>query len=109
MAELGNPEVRGELLNECLVDNGRLIGTRYRNATSVTTRTVDRDEFLDLGSRLLLGAERVDFSARYPYPQFRRSDGTIIGIRYSLGHDVTIDILEGDEVLVPSKTKIHFQ
>lgn len=109
LSELGNPAVRGELLHECLLENGRLIGSRYKNANDPTTRTVDRETFLDLGSRLLAGAERVVFNSSYRHPQFLRSDGTVIGIRYSSDWDITYDVLRGDGRTIEQGTKIHFR
>lgn len=108
LTELADPAVRGEALHECLMENGEWVGRRYRNANDVTTRTVDREAFWEIGSRLLAGSVRTVWRDRYVWPQFLRRDGTVVGIRYSTDSDLTIDILRGDELLIPKKTKIHF-
>ncbi|NLH79535.1 MAG: hypothetical protein GX458_01650, partial [Phyllobacteriaceae bacterium] len=108
LAELADPDVRGEALHECLTENGQLIGTRFRNSDG-TIRTVDRETFLDVGARLLQGAVRTDYNSNYAHPQFLRSDGTVIGIRMSPKSDVTIEVLRGDGISIEQNTKIHFR
>jgi hypothetical protein len=109
LGELGRQDVQGELLKQCLAPNGEPIGRQYRNANSPLVRTVDRETFLEVGSRLLAGAVRTEYNPRYPHPQFLRSDGTVIGVRHSLDSDVTFDVLLGDGAIVGRGFKVHFQ
>lgn len=107
LAELGEPEVRGELLHECLLENGRLIGWKFRNSNG-NIRTLESETFLDIGARLLVGATPVRYNLNYEYPQFLRRDGTVIGIRYSPKSDVTIEVLGAGDSLRFEKVKFHF-
>lgn len=107
LRELGDPDVRGEALQQCLMRDGALIGERFRNSDG-NIRTVDRETFLDIGARLLDGAKREVYNPNYPNPQFTRRDDTVIGIRHSPWSDVTIEVLHGDG-LIRRNTKIHFR
>lgn len=109
LAELADPDVRGEVLHACVMENGELIGRQFRNANDVTTRTVDRETFWELGSRLIAGAERIDRLPNYDGLRYLRWDGSVFGLRYSRKYDLTIDILGGDELLVVRGTKFHFR
>lgn len=97
------------MLHERVMKDGELLGRLFRNADDATLRTVDRETFWEIGSRLIAGAERIDRLSDYDGLAYRRLDGTIFGLRYSRKYDMTIDILQGDELFVDSKTKFHFR
>ena len=109
LAELGDPDVRGDVLHECVMKDGELIGRQFRNANDATTRTVDRETFWEIGSRLMAGSVRTTYRDKYAWPQFLRSDKTVFGLRYSTDSDLTIDILEGDNLFIERGMKIHFR
>ena len=108
LRELGDPDLRGEVLHQCMTTGPTSIGWRSRTTSDVSIRTVDRETFLDVGARLLVGAERTVYSTGYRFPQFLRRDGTVIGIRYSADSDVSIDVIRGDGAQIMNGFKIHF-
>lgn len=108
LRELGDPAVREVATRTCLMPNGNWVGVqnfKYKEGL----RTVSRGEFNDILGNLMGGSRPVPSRSSYRGLEFERNDGTVWGIRASKNSDVTIDILETTDPLIPAKTKVHFK
>jgi len=108
LKELGAPRVREELLGICIRPNGIWIGEQI-DTYKETTRTVSRDQFRELAGRLMTGAWPQSSRSGYRGQEFKRSDGTVFGLRWSIENDMTIDILESHDLFIRNGTKVHFK
>ena len=98
----GKPSSMGDIL----LPNGQPIG--YVNTGACPgIRTVTPDEFSQLQSQLLNGAQPTTTPSGYSGTWYQRSDGTVFGIRESSGSGTTIDVIRSNNPGLPSGFKVH--
>jgi hypothetical protein len=108
LRELGDPAIREVATRTCLMPNGDWVGfqnIKYKE----NLRTVSRIEFNEILGNLSSGSRSIPSRSNYRGLEFQRTDGTVWGVRASKNSDVTIDILETVDPLIPAKTKVHFK
>jgi hypothetical protein len=107
---LRNPKVlkpAEKTLEEILKPGGKELGIRAAKARK-GIRTLDKDEFDKLKSDLLDGAKDIESPRGYDGKAYRRPDGTEIGVRQSVEHGETLDVLKStDETILENGYKVH--
>jgi hypothetical protein len=107
-----NPENRavaedssGKPLRDILAPNGEPAGVRDPGAGK-NVRTVPPEEFEQIRTDLLSGAQLTRTPRDYPGVWRARPDGTVVGLRVSRG-GLAIDIIESSDKLLPRGFKVH--
>jgi filamentous hemagglutinin len=93
-------------MGDILLPNGQPVGYVNTGAGS-GIRTVTPDEFGQLQSQLLNGAQPTTTPSGYSGNWYQRSDGTVFGIRESSGSGTTIDVIRSNNPGLPSGFKVH--
>jgi filamentous hemagglutinin len=96
----------GLSMSDILLPNGQPVGYVSRGA-GAAIQTVSPSQFDGIQSALLDGAAPIATPSGYAGTWYQRSDGTIFGIRASLGSGATIDVIQSDNPNLPSGFKIH--
>lgn len=108
LRELGDPAIREVTTRTCLMPDGNWVGfqnIKYKE----NLRTVSRIEFNEILGNLSNGSRSTPSRDNYRGLEFQRTDGTVWGVRASKNSDITIDILETVDPLIPAKTKVHLK
>ena len=91
---------------DILLPNGQPVG--YVNTgAGAGIRTVAPDQFGQLQSQSLNGAQPTTTPSGYSGTWYQRSDGTVFGIRESSGSGTTIDVIRSNNPGLPSGFKVH--
>jgi hypothetical protein len=89
----------------CRVD-GRFIGSRAPGGNS-RVRTLNAEEFAKFLRNVTDGAVEIEGPLSYSGLWYRRTDGTIAGVRMSSRHGLTVDIVRSGSSRIPPKFKAH--
>lgn len=93
-------------MGDILLPNGQPVG--YVNTgAGPGIRTVTPDQFGQLQSQLLNGAQPTTTPSGYSGTWYQRSDGTVFGIRESSGSGTTIDVIRSNNPGLPPGFKVH--
>jgi hypothetical protein len=92
-------------LGDILAPEGKFVGERYKGADADTT-TVSSSKFEQLQNQLMQGAKPTT-QPTYEGSAFKRSDGTVFGLRNSENHGLTIDILESKSPQFLNGFRVH--
>ena len=71
------------------------------------TRTVTPGEFEEIRRELMGGTRRIEPDAGYNGVWYKRQDGLIFGLRLSADHGLTLDIIQGNDPVIPRGLRIH--
>ncbi|CCB65615.1 phage portal protein [Hyphomicrobium sp. 802] len=108
---LRNPKVlkpAEKTLEDLLKPGGKELGIRRGGATS-GIRTINRSDFEKLKADLLDGTTEVPARPAYTGKWFRRSDGSIVGVRTSEQHGETLEVIKSlDGSTLGNGYKVHF-
>lgn len=85
---------------------GRLVGERERGAGG-EVRTAPWDQLRELIDQIATGARAVATPAGYGGQWYRRFDGSVVGVRFSRQHGVTIDIVSSPGSPALTRLKVH--
>jgi hypothetical protein len=93
-------------LEDILKPGGNEVGYRNKGAGE-RIRTLDSTEFDRLQRELIEGAKEVAAPMGYVGKWYQRADGTIIGMRDSVGSGPTIEVIEGRSSGLKNGYKVH--
>jgi hypothetical protein len=91
---------------EVLRPGGQLIGARDLDVTARNVRILSPEEFEAVRTTLMANARRIDPGARYDGVWYDREDGTRFGLRLSVDHGLTLEVIKGGYYL-PANLKFH--
>jgi len=91
---------------EVLAPHGQFVGGRMPNVPE-TTRTLAPGQFEEIRFELMGGARRVEPGADYDGVWYRRQDGSVVGLRMSRDHGLTLEVIESNHPLVNQRFKVH--
>ena len=100
------PRPSEQPLEDILTPGGKELGFHHPGAKE-GVRTVTDEEFESLKSKLLDGAVETPAPEGYDGKWFKRSDGTIIGLRESEGSGMTLEVIEGRSSGLRNGYKVH--
>jgi hypothetical protein len=106
LQQLGRQEPEGRSLSDVLMPGGRPLGTR-ENGAGADAWTVRPSTFRDLLEAVSPGAQIVPSPAAYRGLWFRRPDGSIVGLRRSEKHGITLDIIQNNHPTIGNGYKVH--
>lgn len=86
--------------------NGEPVGYVYSRADK-DVRTVTPEQFDQLQSDLMTGAVPTEAPPSYGGTWYRRSDGTVFGVRTSRRNGATLDIIDGNDPRLGPNFKVH--
>ena len=95
-----------ESLQSCLMPEGQPVGWRERGARPAV-RTLAEADFSRLLERLTRDARNTPARADYRGLWYQRPDGTIVGIRMSEQHGLTIDVIDSGAANLLKGYKVH--
>jgi hypothetical protein len=92
-------------LHDVLAPGGKPIGVRSGGDSDV--RTVAPASFDRIRNDLLTGTQQTRADAGYNGVWFRRRDGSVIGLRLSEQHGLTLEVIESNHRSVGPNFKVH--
>jgi hypothetical protein len=90
---------------EVLAPRGELVGDRSRYERKI--RVVGPEEFESIRTELMGGARRIEPTAKYDGVWYKRDDGSIVGLRLSREHGLTLDVIESIRPSILNGIRIH--
>jgi hypothetical protein len=93
-----NPQTTAEVLRP----RGQFIGSG-----NSYVRTVSAEQFEMTRLTLMGGARQIESRDDYDGVLYRRQDGSILGLRLSRDHGLTLDILRSSDPVIPNSFRIH--
>ena len=106
LRELGQSEPQARPLVDVLQPGGQMIGRRKRGADP-KVRTVSRADFDALLEQLSVGTNPTQARPGYDGHWFARPDGSIFGVRRSVSHGITMDVIRSNNPKIPNSVKVH--
>ena len=103
---LQNVADKSKATSDILLPGGKEVGVREKGADD-GIGTVSKSEFDNLEGKLLDGAVQLPTQSGYSGTWYRRSDGSIFGLRTSSGSGETIDIKSSSDPRLHSGYKVH--
>ena len=91
---------------ELVRPSGEIVGYRQPGAGE-NVRTVTPAEFESLRLGLMRGSRLIEADREYDGVWYKRPDGSIFGLRLSRDHGLTLDIIEGNDPVIPHNLRIH--
>jgi hypothetical protein len=93
-------------LEDILQPGGKELGESLGRAGD-GVRTIDKESFEALRTKLLEGSKEVSSPDIYAGKWYQRTDGTIIGVRESVRSGTTLDVVEGANSGLRKGYKVH--
>jgi hypothetical protein len=106
LRELGAGEPVARLPETTLMPNGQFIGRRHERASG-NARTVSPSEFRDLLEAISPGATLVRSPSNYEGHWYQGTNGFIFGIRRSVDHGMTFDVIDHNHPALRNGFKVH--
>jgi hypothetical protein len=100
------PNVEGRPMEEIVAPGGQRVGYVVPGARA-DVRTVWPGEFVNIRNQLMYGAWPIATPRNFNGLWFERSDGTQFGLRWSVKHGPTIEIIRSDSPLIRRGLKVH--
>jgi hypothetical protein len=93
-----SPQTNAEVLRP----RGQFIGSGNSEV-----RTVSSEQFETVRLTLMNGARQIEPRIDYDGVRYQRQDGSIMGLRLSLDHGLTLDILHSTDPVIPNGFRVH--
>ena len=106
LRELGGHEPRGRSLADVLMPNGRPVGVQHSGAGH-RIRTVGPPEFERMLEALSPGAQVVPSPTSFQGVWYRLTDGSIVALRRSERHGITLDVIRSNHPAIRNGDKVH--
>jgi hypothetical protein len=106
LRELGIGESVSQPLHDILRPGGQMLGSRQGRASG-GTRTVTRQEFGELLEALSPDAQPIPSPRSYDGLWYRRTDGSVFGIRRRKDNGITIDVIRSNHPSIRDGEKVH--
>jgi hypothetical protein len=91
---------------ELLRPGGQLIGARDPAVNAPNVRILSSEEFETVRTALMANARRIEPDVRYDGVWYERDDGTRFGLRLSVDHGLTLEVVRGGYYL-PDGLRFH--
>lgn len=106
LQQLGRREPQGRSLADVLMPGGSPVGTREKGAGE-GIRTVRPPEFERMLQALSPGAEVTPSPTGFPGVWYRLTDGSIVALRRSERHGITLDVIRSTSSALDNGYKVH--
>lgn len=106
LQQLGRREPQGRSLADVLMPGGRPVGARERGAGD-RIRTVPPPKFERLLEALSPGAQVTPSPSTFRGVWYRLTDGSIVALRRSERHGLTLDVIRSNHPAIRNGDKVH--